>query len=155
VLEKLLVLHRVKEGEILIEEALPFILCLGLDDSLKEKAGMPDTDNMVEAAGFLSGFKVYPRAPSRIGARMGRPEKADLRKMSPAAQVLFPISNAGGMTRNLVTASDYTSCMNAKIGEIEVELGERECPACGKRLISGAANAGNLRTPNFPALDAG
>jgi DNA polymerase II large subunit len=149
VLEKLLVLHRVKEGEILIEEALPFILCLGLDDSLKEKASMPDTDNMVEAAGILSGIRVYPRAPSRIGARMGRPEKADLRKMSPAAQVLFPISNAGGMTRNLVTASDYTSCMNAKIGEIEVELGKRECPACGKETYFWRCECGEFTNPKL------
>lgn len=149
VLEKLLVLHRVKEGEILIEEAFPFVLCLGLDDSLKERASMPDTDNMVEAAGVLSGFKVYPRAPSRIGARMGRPEKSDLRKMSPAAQVLFPISNAGGMTRNLVSASDYTSCMNAKIGEIEVELGKRECPACGKETYFWRCECGEFTNPKL------
>ncbi len=50
VLEKLLVLHRVRDEKILIEEALPFILCLGLDSKLKEKAPMPDTDNMVDAA---------------------------------------------------------------------------------------------------------
>jgi DNA polymerase II large subunit len=149
VLEKLLVLHRVKEGEILIEEAFPFILCLGLDDSLKERVSMPDTDNMVEAAGGLSGFKVYPRAPSRIGARMGRPEKSNLRKMSPAAQVLFPINNAGGMTRNLVTASDYTSCMNAKIGEIDVELGQRECPACGKESYFWRCECGEFTIPKF------
>lgn len=37
-LEKLLVLHKVKEGGIFVEEALPFILCLGLDRSLKEKS---------------------------------------------------------------------------------------------------------------------
>ena len=97
VLEKLLVLHKVRNEKIIIEESLPFILCLGLDIKLKEKAPMPDTDNMVDAACILSGFKVFPRAPSRIGARMGRPEKSDLRKMSPAAQVLFPISNAGGI----------------------------------------------------------
>lgn len=132
VLEKLLVLHRVKTETILIEEALPFILCLGLDCHLKENARMPDTENMVDAAALLSGLKVFPRAPSRIGARMGRPEKSNLRKMSPAAQVLFPISNAGGITRNLVSASDYLASMNGKIGEIEVEMGLRECPACGK-----------------------
>ena len=149
VLEKLLVLHRVKEGEVLIEGALPFILCLGLDNFLKERAGIPDTDNMVEAAGILSGFKVYPRAPSRIGARMGRPEKSDLRKMSPAAQVLFPINNAGGMTRNLVSASDYTSCMNAKIGEIEVELGLRECPACGKETYFWRCECGEFTKPKL------
>ncbi len=62
VLEKLLVLHRVKDGEILIEEALPFILCLGLDNFLKEKASMPEIDDMVEAAGVLSGFKGLPES---------------------------------------------------------------------------------------------
>lgn len=149
VLEKLLVLHKVKEGGIFVEEALPFILCLGLDRSLKEKVSMPDTGDMVEAAGILSGFKVYPKAPSRIGARMGRPEKSDLRKMSPAAQVLFPISNAGGMTRNLVSASDYTSCMNAKIGEIEVELGLRECPACGKESYFWRCECGEFTNPKL------
>lgn len=149
VLEKLLVLHRVKEEEILIEEALPFVLCLGLDSSLIEKASMPETDDMVEAAGVLSGFKVYPRAPSRIGARMGRPEKSDLRKMSPAAQVLFPIGNCGGITRNIVSASDYTSCMNGKIGEIEVELGLRECPACGKETYFWRCECGEFTNPKL------
>ena len=149
VLEKLLVLHRVKDNEILIEEALPFILCLGLDHSLNEKASMPDIDDMVEAAGVLSGFKVYPRAPSRIGARMGRPEKSDLRKMSPAAQVLFPINNSGGITRNLVSASDYTSCMNGKIGEIEVELGLRECPACKKETYFWRCECGEFTNPKL------
>ncbi|AKB16948.1 DNA polymerase II large subunit [Methanosarcina sp. WWM596] len=149
VLEKLLVLHRVKDDEILIEEALPFILCLGLDTSLKEKASMPDLDDMVEAAGVLSGFKVYPRAPSRIGARMGRPEKSDLRKMSPAAQVLFPLNNSGGITRNLVSASDYTSCMNGKIGEIEVELGLRECPACRKETYFWRCECGEFTNPKL------
>jgi len=149
VLEKLLVLHRVKNGEILIEEALPFIFCLGLDNSLKEKASMPDIDDMVEVAGVLSGFKVYPRAPSRIGARMGRPEKSNLRKMSPAAQVLFPINNSGGITRNLASASDYTSCMNGKIGEIEVELGLRECPACKKETYFWRCECGEFTNPKL------
>ncbi|MDI9394213.1 MAG: DNA polymerase II large subunit [Euryarchaeota archaeon] len=149
VLESLLVLHRVKEGEILIKDALPFILCLGLDQSLKEKTGIPDTDDIVEAAGILSGFKVYPRAPSRIGARMGRPEKANMRKMSPAAQVLFPINNAGGITRNIVSASDYTSSMNAKVGEIEVELGLRKCPVCGKETYFWRCECGEFTNPKL------
>lgn len=148
-LEKLLVLHRVKTETILIEEALPFILCLGLDRHLKEKARMPETENMVDAAALLSGFKVFPRAPSRIGARMGRPEKSNLRKMSPAAQVLFPISNAGGITRNLVSASDYLASMNGKIGEIEVEMGLRECPACGKEAYFWRCECGEYTHPKL------
>ncbi|MCQ1536481.1 DNA polymerase II large subunit [Methanosarcina sp. KYL-1] len=149
VLEKLLVLHRVKDGEILIEEALPFIFCLGLGQALEEKVCMPETDDMVEAVNLLSGFKVYPRAPSRIGARMGRPEKSNLRKMSPAAQVLFPISNAGGITRNLVSASDYSASMNAKVGEIEVEMGLRQCPACGKESYFWRCDCGEYTQPKL------
>jgi DNA polymerase II large subunit len=152
ILEKLLVLHRVRDEKILMEEALPFILCLGLDRKLKEKAPMPDTDNMVDAACILSGFKVFPRAPSRIGARMGRPEKSDLRKMSPAAQVLFPISNAGGLTRNLVSASDYSASIKEKVGEIEVELGLRECPACRKETYFWRCDCGGYTSPKFFCL---
>ena len=152
ILEKLLVLHKVRDEKILIEEALPFIFCLGLDCKLKEKAPMPDTENMVDAACILSGFKVFPRAPSRIGARMGRPEKSDLRKMSPAAQVLFPISNAGGLTRNIVSASDYSASMNEKIGEIEVELGQRECPECRKESYFWRCNCGGYTNPRLFCL---
>lgn len=148
-LERLLVLHKVKNEKILIEDALPFILCLGLDHNLREKSRMPDIDNMVDAAALLSGFKVFPRAPSRIGARMGRPEKSDLRKMSPAAQVLFPISNAGGITRNLVNASDYSASMNGKIGEIEVELGIRKCPVCGKESHFWRCECGEYTNPKL------
>ncbi|HWR25820.1 MAG TPA: DNA polymerase II large subunit [Methanosarcina sp.] len=149
VLEKLLVLHKVKNETIFIEEALPFISCLGFDINLREKAPMPDTENMVEATCLLSGFKVFPRAPSRIGARMGRPEKSDLRKMSPAAQVLFPISNAGGITRNLVSASDYSTSMNGKIGEIEVELGIRECSVCRKESYFWRCECGGYTRPKL------
>ena len=152
ILEKLLVLHKVRDEIILIEEALPFIFCLGLDCKLKEKAPMPDTENMVDAACILSGFKVLPRAPSRIGARMGRPEKSDLRKMSPAAQVLFPISNAGGLTRNIVSASDYSASMNEKIGEIEVELGQRECPECRKESYFWRCDCGGYTNPRLFCL---
>ena len=149
VLEKLLVLHGVKAGKIVIEDALPFIYCLGLDRDLTEKAPMPETEDMVEAVNLLSGFKVYPRAPSRIGARMGRPEKSNLRKMTPAAQVLFPISIAGGNTRNLVSAAEYSASMNAKVGEIEVEMGLRKCPACGKEGYFWRCECGEYTQPKY------
>ena len=149
IFEKLLVLHRVKNETIFIEESLPFISCLGLDTKLKERAQIPYTENIVDAAALLSGFKILPRAPSRIGARMGRPEKSDLRKMSPAAQVLFPISNAGGITRNIVSASEYSTSMNGKIGEIEVEIGLRECPACRKEAYFWRCDCGEYTLPKL------
>lgn len=148
-LEKLLVLHRVREGRILIGDALPFVLCLGLDSKLSIKVPVPEVGDVVEAVNLLSGLKVYPRAPSRIGARMGRPEKSNLRKMSPAAQVLFPIANTGGVTRNLVASADYTASLSGKIGEIEVELGQRYCPVCRKKSYFWRCDCGEYTVPRY------
>lgn len=73
----------------------------------------------------LAGFSVMPRAPCRIGGRMGRPEKADAREMKPPPHGLFPLGQAGGAQRLVRDA--------AAQGTIEVELGERQCQACGRR----------------------
>lgn len=153
-LENILVLHRVREGRVLIGDASPFLLCLGLDlgDSENSELSLrplPEVGDVVEAVNLLSGLKVYPRAPSRIGARMGRPEKSNLRKMSPAAQVLFPIANTGGTTRNLVASANYTSSLNGNIGEIEVELGRRYCPACRKDSHFWRCDCGEYTVPRF------
>ena len=40
-----------------------------------------------------------------IGVRIGRPEKAAPRQMKPPTHVLFPISDKGGPTRDLLKAS--------------------------------------------------
>ncbi|MHB8632967.1 MAG: DNA polymerase II large subunit [Thermoplasmatota archaeon] len=79
---------------------------------------------VVEVVARLSGFPVMPRSPTRIGGRMGRPEKADDRKMSPPPHGLFPLGQAGG-TQRLVR--------DAAVGTIDVEVGERGCSACGKK----------------------
>jgi DNA polymerase II large subunit len=75
---------------------------------------------------------IKARAPSRIGARMGRPEKSALRKMTPAAQTLFPIGEHGGKTRNIVDATDYRENLNSVTGKLEVQIGLRSCPRCGR-----------------------
>ena len=40
-----------------------------------------------------------PRAVTRIGTRMARPEKAKERLLSPPPHALFPVGNAGGAQR--------------------------------------------------------
>ncbi|MHB1262260.1 MAG: DNA polymerase II large subunit [Thermoplasmatota archaeon] len=81
----------------------------------------------VELAERLAGFAIRPKAPCRIGGRMGRPEKADARKMAPPPHGLFPLGQAGGSQRLVRDA--------AAQGSVEVELGERQCtsPTCGKK----------------------
>ncbi|MEA3165468.1 MAG: polymerase large subunit, partial [Thermoplasmata archaeon] len=81
----------------------------------------------VELAERLAGFAMRPKAPCRIGGRMGRPEKADARKMAPPPHGLFPLGQAGGSQRLVRDA--------AAQGTVEVELGDRQCtsPTCGKK----------------------
>jgi DNA polymerase II large subunit len=79
-----------------------------------------DTIDVVQA---LAGFPVRRKAPTHIGCRMGRPEKANPRIMSPPVHVLFPVGLRGGATRSVVKAAEG--------GEVFVEVARLECPECG------------------------
>ncbi len=78
----------------------------------------------------LAGAPVRARGPSRIGARVGRPEKARLRKMSPNVHALFPVGDAGGSHRSVPEAARHTM----RDG-VRVMLGHRRCPACDRSTV--------------------
>jgi DNA polymerase II large subunit len=122
-------LHTQREGTLRIDHyTYPLIRCCGLD--LKEGT-IITTDrwrNPVEGETTLSfvsalaGVLIRPRAPFRIGTRMGRPEKASPRKMRPPPHVLFPLGDYGGNQRLVKNAAENVT--------IEVEVGKRRCPKC-------------------------
>ncbi len=134
ILEKLLVEHKIREGLIVIEKWKVLVRCFGLDEKLK-KHGKVEGSSVLEVIRNLSGIIVRPKALSRIGARMGRPEKARERKMSPPPHILFPVSLAGGKTRDIKNAINYTKDYNSTKGEIEVEVAMRKCTKCGKETF--------------------
>ncbi len=78
----------------------------------------------------LAGVTVRARSPSRIGARVGRPEKAYQRVMRPNVHALFPLGEAGGDRRSLRDAVEKTRQRG-----IRLELGVRHCPACGRHTV--------------------
>ncbi len=131
VLEALGVPHRVEDERVLIEgNALPLCRCLGLLDGqrltserLEETLHKNPSKDIMEIVQVLAGFPVRRKAPTRIGCRMGRPEKANPRLMKPPVHVLFPVSLRGGATRSVVKAAER--------GEIYVEVARLECPKCG------------------------
>jgi len=90
----------------------------------------------------LAGVEVRARAPSRIGARVGRPEKAYQRSMQPNVHALFPVGAAGGPTRSLPEAARRTM----RDG-VPVELGVRSCPACARSTVWNRCACG---TPTRP-----
>ncbi len=164
ILETLLVPHTVREKQIFIEEPLPLMRCLGLDDALK-KTGATASDIM-ELVSKLSGITIRRRAPIRIGGRMGRPEKSDKREMKPAPHVLFPIGEAGGRRRSIRSATDYVeeddngsdgnwntdiktglTYQKEKVGTIKVRIGERICPSCKLRTFRNRCKCGKFTQP--------
>lgn len=141
-LETLLVLHKVRDGRIIIEDPLPFLLCLGIDwegGSLKRRAeeagGEPGgvdqaEDSILARVNRFTGIVVRARAPTRIGARMGRPEKSDKRLMRPPPHVLFPAGEEGGKGRSIQEAAKHST--NSSSGIINVQIERRVCKSCGK-----------------------
>ena len=73
---------------------------------------------------------------------MGRPEKSNIRKMNPAAQVLFPISNYGGPTRNIIVASTFKKNINDEEGNLILKIGIRYCESCKKETYKWRCNCG-------------
>ncbi len=123
------VLHREREFYEIEKYGYPLLRCLGLElhDGKIVRVQNPeeyDTEDPVKLVSSLAGVKIMPRAPSRIGARMGRPEKAAERRMKKQTiNVLFPVGEEVGNRRLLTDA--------AKLDQVVVEVGERKCPSCG------------------------
>ncbi len=126
--------ERVNEKIIINEPALPLVESLNLhngeslsaealSEAIEKNPDLPPTKILEK----VSGISIRKKAPTRIGARVGRPEKTKPRKMSPPVHVLFPIGMAGGSTRNIEKASKKES--------VEVEVAYCECPSCGAEAV--------------------
>ena len=100
-----------------------------------------DTDPLAYVT-RLAGVDVRARGPSRIGARVGRPEKAYHRSMSPNVHALFPVGAAGGPTRSLPEAARRTMTEGTP-----VDLGVRTCPACGRSTVWTRCTCGTHTEP--------
>ncbi|MFB6134978.1 MAG: DNA polymerase II large subunit, partial [Halanaeroarchaeum sp.] len=138
-LEVLLVEHTQNEDSLVVPEWRPLARSLGVTTSLEREwtpEDLPDDartwDTAMKAVNAVAPFEVRERAPTRIGNRMGRPEKSESRDLSPAVHTLFPIGDAGGNQRNVSEAATHTESMNDRPGRVRVELGVRECRECGE-----------------------
>ena len=103
--------------------------------SKKKKEG----EIILEIINKLSKFKIKDKAGEFIGSRMGRPEKAKLRKLTGSPNVLFPIGSEGGRLRSVNEANEVGSVKsNFPINYCEKckrETIYRVCEDCGGRTI--------------------
>ncbi len=136
-LVKICLPHRMCESQIIIEgdEACALAICLGLDSPSTK---IDVTSSLFEALRALSGITIRAKAPTTIGARMGRPEKARRREMRPRVHLLFPVGLAGGPKRNLIAAAQKAT--------INVDLVKRRCPKCEKSTFKTKCSSCGIET---------
>ncbi|WP_252701352.1 DNA polymerase II large subunit [Natronosalvus vescus] len=181
-LEAIVIEHRQRPDRLEIDDWLPFVRTLGIavddgaetgaeadaqeptlertwaDDDLSERArtwGVETAgDNAIEAVNEVAPFAVRECAPTRIGTRMGRPEKSERRDLSPPVHTLFPIGEAGGAQRNVADAGKYAETMSDTPGVIEVQIGRQRCETCGEETYKNRCPECNARTvPDYRCPD--
>ncbi len=143
-LERLLVEHTRNGETIRISGWRPLVRSLGVaidggarlertwtGSSLSAAAqGWDDGDSALAAANEVAPYELRERAPTRIGNRMGRPEKSESRDLSPAVHTLFPIGETGGSQRDVGKAARARDDEGRR-GVVDVRAGDRLCPGCG------------------------
>ncbi|SDX77533.1 DNA polymerase II large subunit [Halobellus clavatus] len=140
--ERLLVEHTQGEETIEIPEWRLLVRSLGFrmsdgeiertwteSDLSRRAREWDDGENALEAVNEVAPFTIRERAPTRIGNRMGRPEKSESRDLSPAVHTLFPIGEAGGSQRDVGEAARARDDEGRR-GVVDVRVGDRRCPEC-------------------------
>ncbi len=83
--------------------------------------------NPFEVIKEISTVKIRDKSGVFIGARMGRPEKAKMRKLTGSPHVLFPVGNEGGRLRSFQAALEE--------GKIRSNFPIFFCKKCSKETI--------------------
>ncbi|UCD93281.1 MAG: DNA polymerase II large subunit [Methanobacteriota archaeon] len=134
--------HRIEEESVLVgDHSYAIVRCLGLEveDSKLHPRGEIKGKDSLECVSEAAGVTVRPKSPTRVGARMARPEKAKERMMKPPPHSLFPLGNAGGAQRLVQQALSK--------GRIKIEVGKRVCEECGKRWSLSKCTCGGHTKP--------
>ncbi len=149
--------HLVSADNVVIEkdDAHAFLSSLGIEKSsdlkseLEKIRNLPDKKTL-EIINEIAGMKVRDKSGIFIGARMGRPEKAKMRKMTGSPHSLFPCGEEGGRMRAFQSSleagfveSDFPDYLCKKCGSATImpvceKCGERAariytCKTCGKK----------------------
>ncbi|MCJ2554632.1 MAG: DNA polymerase II large subunit, partial [Candidatus Thermoplasmatota archaeon] len=98
-----------------------------------------EAEGALEYVSRLSGITHRARGPTRIGARMGRPEKARPRLMKPPPHGLFPLGLQGGPQRLLGKALEKD--------RVVAEVGIRKCTECGRSWFLSRCPCGGHTVP--------
>jgi DNA polymerase II large subunit len=143
--------HKVGIENVVISwnESRNLLFNLGIDvrkDNFKEKVEEMvrkvkeiKEEEVLKIVNLLSSLKIKDKSGTFIGGRMGRPEKAKLRKLTGSPHVLFPVGEEGGRLRSVQEAYEVGSakaefpvyyCENCKSEGVYAS-----CDICGQRNV--------------------
>ncbi len=120
VLNELGVPHRVNNDKIIIDDTSFKSLSLVLNN-------LKDEGDVFKSLSKSAGIEIRNIAPVFIGARMGRPEKAKLRKLTGSPHCMFPCGQEGGRLRSFNAALET--------GFIESTFKLYYCDKCNRETV--------------------
>lgn len=148
--------HQLASKEFIViqnDEALSFAAAFGLfkhspEDLQKLYAAVVSNDvsnnnsqqqqKPLELLNQISEVEIRDKAGTFIGARMGRPEKAKMRKLQGSPQVLFPVGEQGGRLRSFQSSMEQ--------GEITSDFPIYYCEKCKKKTVFGVCHICSEKT---------
>ncbi|MCJ7450528.1 MAG: DNA polymerase II large subunit [Candidatus Nanohaloarchaeota archaeon QJJ-9] len=169
-LEQLVVPHEVEdEGVVLTDERMKLLRRYLMTDKTSVRDFEKDIPGKI--ADNL-GVEIRDQSPIYLGARMGRPEKAESRSLKGSPQLLFPCGKKeGGRMRNLMRSYNEYGKVNEEViqnycdgcnrivpfsycpycGKEAEEM--RVCGSCGKKTKSDTCPSCNSRTKQYKRTD--
>ncbi|MBU0536590.1 MAG: DNA polymerase II large subunit [Nanoarchaeota archaeon] len=134
-LELLGIPHLVASNEYAVIEknnSIALLASLGLEkeaniERIKNVISQNPELKSLEIINKVSRVKIRDKGGVFIGARMGRPEKAKMRKLTGSPQVLFPVGSEGGRLRSFQAALEE--------GKINGVFPVYRCEKCSKETI--------------------
>lgn len=88
---------------------------------------VPPSGAVLDVVNLLSSLLIKDKAGTFIGTRMGRPEKAKLRKLTGSPHAIFPVGDEGGRLRSFQAAIE--------IGSVNAEFPVFRCTACSAQSV--------------------
>ncbi|MCF7871964.1 DNA polymerase II large subunit [Candidatus Woesearchaeota archaeon] len=124
-LELLGVPHKKEINNLILDMELKNVLfyILNLDSEINNSLFESEKD-VLKIINLLSPIKIKDKSGIFIGSRMGRPEKAKMRKLTGSPHVLFPVGEEGGRLRSFQAALEA--------GKIRAETKMYYCEKCNK-----------------------
>ncbi|MHA2148070.1 MAG: DNA polymerase II large subunit [Candidatus Thorarchaeota archaeon] len=116
---------------------------------LGKKDATPKGKTTLDLMNSVAFVKLMDKVGFSIGARMGRPEKAEERRMKPPVQALFPVGRTKGTERRIEKVAksiEHISTLDAfeedligleipETNGVELEMVSRVCPSCSSETF--------------------